>query len=84
VLVTVEPPRTANDAADASGTSPFTIGHDSCLTSGPADVADDRAGVRAELLSALLPPLHPARSVKIAPMLNAKANGEVRILGLLS
>src|SRR5580704_5762883 len=81
VLVTVDPPRTANEAADAKGTSPFTIGHISCGISGFMDV---KAGVRAELLPALLPPLHPARSVKITPALNAKANGEVRIFGLLS
>lgn len=78
VLVTVDPPKTANDAADARGTSCAEV---DAVTQGfslPKGLTDARVGdagrsalepcvdgAKAELPPALLPPLHPARSARI-------------------
>src|SRR5579871_4513986 len=82
VLVTVEPPRTPNEAADASGTSPFTIGHDAAA-SGPKELpligvwlptlAVCTVGAKPEVLPALpLPALQPVSNAPSRLALKAR------------
>ena len=81
VLVTVDAPKTANEVADASGTSPFVTGQDIAL-SGPTEVLSTSArspvldicagGAKPEPPPALpLLPLQPASNMTMTPALNA-------------
>jgi hypothetical protein len=80
VLVTVDAPKTANEVADASGTSPLITGQDIAF-SGPIEVLSTSArpafdicagGAKPEPPPALpLLPLQPASNMTMTPALSA-------------
>ena len=91
MLVTVDAPRTENEAADPRGTSFFTMGQVCTLPSGSKDARSTEGSctaldvcvgrANAELPTPLLPPLHPASSATIAPALSPwLRHVEIRIL----